>query len=346
MMSDQKVHFGSGGQLYEIKLNRPKALNSLDLDMIDAISTKLDEWESKPTADLIMLSGNGEKGFCAGGDVKAVRAALMENGVKGATAFFDREYALYQRIANSKIPVVSLQHGIVMGGGIGLSGHAQLRLVREGARFAMPEKSIGFFTDVAVNHLVKAAPLHHRVAFLLTGDMISPADAIALNLSDQLIGEEEWENLAAYIKQCANMPDALDCIKQRAAEIAQPAPHAPFIEWADKHQRIFEEKDLGTLLAHLGEATDERAQKLYAALMAGSPTSIVASFLLVHRSQTIDSIAEQFALESELARVIVGAPDFAEGVRAVLVDKDNQPKWQPSSIGEVPTEQFGFLLSN
>ncbi|WP_424982220.1 enoyl-CoA hydratase/isomerase family protein [Maritalea sp. S77] len=345
-MSDQKVHFGSGGQPYEIKLNRPKALNSLDLDMIDAISTKLDEWESKPTADLIMLSGNGEKGFCAGGDVKAVRVALMENGVKGATAFFDREYALYQRIANSKIPVVSLQHGIVMGGGIGLSGHAQLRLVREGARFAMPEKSIGFFTDVAVNHLVKAAPLHQRVAFLLTGDMISPADAIALNLSDQLIGEEEWENLAAYIEQCADMPDALDCIKQRAAEIGQPSPHAPFIEWADKHQRIFEEKDLGTLLAHLGEATDEWAQKLYADLLAGSPTSIVASFLLVHRSQTIDSLAAQFALESELARVIVGAPDFAEGVRAVLVDKDNQPKWQPSSIGEVPTEQFGFLLSN
>ncbi|MCF4097553.1 enoyl-CoA hydratase/isomerase family protein [Maritalea mediterranea] len=345
-MTDQKVQFGSGGKLYEITLNRPKALNSLDLDMIDAISAALDRWESKPTGDLILLSGNGEKGFCAGGDVKAVRAALMEKGVEGATAFFDREYALYQRIANSKIPVVSLQHGIVMGGGIGLSGHAQLRLVREGARFAMPEKSIGFFTDVAVNHLVKSAPLHQRVAFLLTGDMITPADAIALNLSDSLISDDQWEDLRTHIVQYANEPNALDAIKQKAAEIAQPVPSAPFIEWADKHQRLFEEKDLSALLARLGEATDERAQKLHAALMAGSPTSIVASFLLVHRAQKIDNLAEQFALESELARIIVEAPDFAEGVRAVLVDKDNAPKWQPDSIEAVDQDQFRILLPN
>ncbi len=291
-----------------------------------------------------MLSGNGEKGFCAGGDVKAVRAELQAKGVDGATAFFDREYALYERIANFSIPIVSLQHGIVMGGGIGLSGHAQLRLVREGARFAMPEKSIGFFTDVAVNHLVKDVPLHQRMAFLLTGEMVSPADAIALNLSDWLIADKDWEKLPQLIEQCANVPNPLESLKQRVAEIALPAPQAPFVEWADQHQNIFEQKQLSTLLDRLSKAPDERAQKLHALLMAGSPTSLVASFLLVHRSQTIAEIAQQFEIESELARAIVSAPDFSEGVRAVLVDKDNTPNWQPDSIEKVSKDQFSFLL--
>lgn len=345
-MTDQKVLFAQTGQLGEIKLNRPKALNSLDLDMIDAMTAQLSKWETEQSVSLILLSGEGEKGLCAGGDVKAVRSALLADGVEGATAFFDREYALYQRIATSSIPVISLQHGIVMGGGIGISGHAQLRLVREGARFAMPEKSIGFFTDVAVNHLVKSAPFHQRVAFLLTGDMVSPADAIGLNLSDMLIADEDWQNLPALIASCASDADPLDAVKKAIAKIAKPVQQADFIDWANQHRSVFEQDDLQSILNMLGQSKDERAQKLHAALIAGSPTSLVASFLLVQHSQTISDVAQQFALESELARIIVGAPDFAEGVRAVLVDKDNQPKWQPASIGEVSAEQFDFLLSD
>ncbi len=343
-MSDQKVLFAQRGKLGEVKLNRPKALNSLDLDMIDAVTAQLTEWEKDQSVSLILLSGEGEKGFCAGGDVKAVRSALLADGVEGATAFFDREYALYQRIAKSSIPVVSMQHGIVMGGGIGLSGHAQLRLVREGARFAMPEKSIGFFTDVAVNHLVKAAPFHQRIAFLLTGDLVGPADALALNLSDILIAEEDWDKIPELLAPCADKADPLASAKTMLSALAQKTADAPFMAWADQHKTLFEQADLQAIIDGLGQADDEKAQKLHAALVAGSPTSLVSSFLLVQRSASINEVEDQFALESELARYIVGQPDFAEGVRAVLVDKDNAPNWQPSSIAKVSRENLAFLL--
>lgn len=348
MMSDPKVLFARRGKLGEIRLNRPKALNSLDLEMIDAITAQLTAWEQDQTVTLISLSGMGEKGFCAGGDVKAVRAALLDDGVAGATAFFDREYALYERIATSKIPVVSLQHGIIMGGGIGLSGHAQLRLVREGTRFAMPEKSIGFFTDVAVNHLVKAAPYHQRVAFLLTGDIVSPADAIALNLADVLISDMEWENLPATLEECAHQADPLAAAAKAAATLKLPVPPAPFVAWADQHKTIFEKHELVDLMAALAAISgqDERSSKIYQAMATSSPTSLVASHLLVQRSTTIGDVSSQFDIERALARAIVGAPDFAEGVRAVLVDKDNKPDWSPRSIAEVSKAQFGFLLSN
>ncbi|TDQ64222.1 enoyl-CoA hydratase [Maritalea mobilis] len=343
-MSDQKVLFAQRGKLGEIKLNRPKALNSLDLDMIDAITAQLTQWEEDQSVSLILLSGEGEKGFCAGGDVKAVRSALLADGVDGATAFFDREYALYQRIAKSNIPIVSMQHGIVMGGGIGLSGHAQLRLVREGARFAMPEKSIGFFTDVAVNHLVKAAPFHQRVAFLLTGDLVGPADAMALNLSDILIAEKDWDKIPELLAPCADETDPLASAKTMLSALAQNPAEAPFVAWADQHKTLFEQADLQAIIDGLGQADDEKAQKLHAALVAGSPTSLVSSFLLVQRAASINEVGEQFALESELARYIVGQPDFAEGVRAVLVDKDNAPNWQPASIAKVSRENLAFLL--
>lgn len=346
-MTEEKTLFAQRGQLGEIKLNRPRTLNSLDLDMIDAMTARLNQWEQDNSVSMIVLSGEGEKGFCAGGDVKAVRAALQAGGVDGATAFFDREYALYERIAVSKIPVVSLQHGIVMGGGIGLSGHAQLRLVREGARFAMPEKSIGFFTDVAVNHLVKTAPFHQRIAFLLTGELVSPADAIALNLSDLLISEHDWARLPDLLEECAEASDPLAAAKKAVAAIAQPAPEAPFITWANAHQSIFERDALQDIIDGLGAAKsdDERTQKLHQGLVTGSPTSLVASFLLAKQSATIDEIAVQFEIERDVARAIVYAPDFEEGVRAVLVDKDNKPIWQPKSIGEVSTDQFSFLLT-
>lgn len=343
-MSDQKVLFAQRDKLGEVKLNRPKALNSLDLDMIDAITAQLTQWEQDQSVSLILLSGEGEKGFCAGGDVKAVRSALLADGVDGATAFFDREYALYQRIAKSNIPIVSMQHGIVMGGGIGLSGHAQLRLVREGARFAMPEKSIGFFTDVAVNHLIKAAPFHQRVAFLLTGDLVGPADAIALNLSDILIAEEHWGKIPELLAPCADETDPLASAKTVLSALAQKPAEAPFVAWADQHKTLFEQADLQAIIDGLGQADDEKAQKLHAALVASSPTSLVSSFLLVQSSASINEVEDQFALESELARYIVGQPDFAEGVRAVLVDKDNAPNWQPSSIAKVSRENLAFLL--
>lgn len=347
-MTEEKTLFAQRGKLGEIKLNRPRALNSLDLDMIDAMTAQLNAWEQDNAVSMIVLSGEGEKGFCAGGDVKAVRAALEAGGVDGATAFFDREYALYERIAVSKIPVVSLQHGIVMGGGIGLSGHAQLRLVREGARFAMPEKSIGFFTDVAVNYLVKAAPLHQRMAFLLTGELVSPADAIALNLSDTLISENDWAKLPEILEECAQAPDPLAAAKKATAALAQTTMDAPFTAWADQHQSVFERDDLQAIIDALGAASaeDERAQKLHQGLVAGSPTSLMASFLLVKRSASIDDIAVQFEIERDVARAIVSAPDFSEGVRAVLVDKDNNPNWQPKSIREVSQDQFSFLLTN
>lgn len=344
-MSDQKVLFAQTGKLGEIKLNRPKALNSLDLDMIDAMAAQLTKWEQDQSVSLILLSGEGEKGFCAGGDVKAVRVALQADGVEGAVAFFDREYKLYQRLARSNIPVISLQHGFVMGGGIGLSGFSHLRLVREGARFAMPEKSIGFFTDVAVNQLVKAAPLHQRVAFLLTGDVVGPADAIALNLSDILIAEEDWAKVPQLLVHCADQRDPLAAAKMALSPLAQKATEAPFVAWANRHKALFEQAEVQDIVEGLAQADDERAKKLHAALLSASPTSLVSTFLLVHRSATVNNMAQQIALESELARFIVGQPDFAEGVRAVLVDKDSAPNWTPASIGAVSREKIRFLLS-
>lgn len=172
------------GNLGIIALNRPEAINALSLEMIDGITRALEQWADDDEIRLVLFEGRGPRGFCSGGDVRAVRQAVLDGEAAEADAFFAAEYRMNGIIARYPKPLVALTHGIVMGGGIGIAGHCAFRFTTAEARFAMPEAAIGFTCDVGVNFILSKAPVHRALAFAMTGVPVGAADALALGLTD------------------------------------------------------------------------------------------------------------------------------------------------------------------
>lgn len=172
------------GNLGIIALNRPEAINALSLEMINGITRKLEQWRSDDGIRLVLFEGRGPRGFCSGGDVRAVRQAVISGHPETGDAFFAAEYEMNGIIARYPKPTVALAHGVVMGGGIGIAGHCAFRFAAADARFAMPEAAIGFVCDVGVNFILARAPLHRALAFALSGQAVGVADALALGLTD------------------------------------------------------------------------------------------------------------------------------------------------------------------
>lgn len=321
-----------------IALNRPEAINALNLDMIRGIIRTLEQWRDDDGIRVVVFEGRGPRGFCAGGDVRAVRQMVLEGRAEEADAFFEAEYFMNGLIATYPKPTVALTHGVVMGGGIGIAGHCRYRFTTPEAKWAMPEAAIGFVSDVGSNFILARAPLNRALAFLMSGVAVGPADALALGLCDGVIDPARREAILDAIAKAAgsSRPEAALSHLVRAEMLA--GGEEAFVPGAD----AIPELDWNDPAAIVAGVTDP---SLSAALKSRSPTSLVAIHQSHLAARRLPGIREVLAVDLALAQLLCRDADFAEGVRAVLVDKDQRPRWQPADFASVPAEAIRAAIA-
>lgn len=330
-------------------LNAPKSLNALSLAMIDRLAPQLDAWAADPGIVGVLLDGSGDKAFCAGGDVAALYHAIqaMPGGEAPpeAMAFFEREYRLDHRIHTYPKPIVCWGQGIVMGGGIGLLAGASHRVVTPTTRMAMPEITIGLYPDVGGSWFLRHMPGRSGLFLALTGAPLNAADARFAGLADFVVADSERERLPALIADTRwEAPDAtgranharlgalLDRLGAGAAVPASPLrAHFDRIEALIGHDGL---ADIARRLAALTEDADPWLAAAGKTFVRGAPSSAQLSWALWHRTRHM-SLAEVFRTEYLVSVAACAHGEFAEGVRALLIDKDRSPRWHDASLAEV-----------
>ncbi len=313
------------GRVGRLELNRPRALNALDLGMIGGLAEALASWREAPAVQAVLITGAGERAFCAGGDIRAMReAALAGDGVT-IERFFADEYALNHGIASYPKPYIALIDGICMGGGIGVSVHGDVRVASEHARFAMPETGIGFFPDIGASYFLPRLPGEIGMYLALTGAELRGADAVHAGLATHFVPRNRVTDLTHAI-----IADGPAVIAGFAAPLPPfgLAPHRALID------RCFGEASVSGIFAALAAAETAFADETLATLRTRSPSALAWSFALLRRGAT-RTLSACLAQELALTRRITRHPDFHEGVRAMVVDKDRAPRWRPATLAEV-----------
>ncbi len=307
-------------------MNRPKALNALDLPMIRAFAAAIAQWHDDSAVKLVVLEGAGGRAFCAGGDVRAVRQSAIDGDRAAVETFFAEEYAVNTGIATFPKPWVSLIDGVCMGGGIGVAVHNGPRIVTENALVAMPETAIALFPDVGTSFVLPRLPGAIGTWLALTGARLTGADSVHARLATHFVPRAALPGLRAAL--VAEGAEAVD-------RFSAPTPEPSFAAHREAIDRCFGQDGLPAILAALDAEGTEWAAAQAKILRRMSPTSLYVSLELLRRGAAQD-LAGCLATELALTRVVVNDhPDFAEGVRSVLVDKDGAPKWQPARIEDI-----------
>jgi enoyl-CoA hydratase len=316
------------GRAGRLTLNRPKALNALTAPMVAAMTAALHAWANDPAVEVVILDGAGEKGLCAGGDVRWLYDVRGDAGV--AAAFWADEYRLNAMIGRYPKPYVAFMDGIVMGGGIGLSAHGRHRIVTERSMLAMPETTIGLIPDVGGTWLLSRAQGRLGVYLGLTGARMSGSDAIQAGFADTYVSSAE---IPALIKRLAEVGgDAVEDIIEQAGA---PIPPSPLSAKRDLIDRLFADATMPEIQRALLTTTDELATKCRSDLATRSPKALVLTLAAIQRAKRYRTLEEALAVEYRLCTRLYDDGEFIEGVRALLVDKDRAPKWRPARIEDV-----------
>ncbi|MFO1139912.1 MAG: enoyl-CoA hydratase/isomerase family protein [Paracoccus sp. (in: a-proteobacteria)] len=294
-----------------ITFTRPQALNALDHDMALAIYRALAAWRDDPEVALVVIDAEGERAFCAGGDIAALYHAARAGDHLVGRVFFRDEYRMNARIAEYPKPIVALMQGFVMGGGVGVGGNASHRIVGATTQVAMPETGIGMIPDVGGSWLLAHAPGRAGEYLGLTGARMGPGDAIWAGFADTYIPEAEWP---ALIDRLAGTGDV-------AAIQGQPRPAAPL---AGMDLSAFAGATVADIMAALEAMGDEASLK---PLRRASPLSMAATLELVRAARKDASIRDSLAREMRFTARTTESGDFLEGVRAQIIDKDRNPQW-------------------
>ena len=313
-----------------VTLNRPQALNALTLTMVREMRRALDAWASDPAVTRVIVTGAGERAFCAGGDIRKLYDVGRAGRLDEALAFWREEYELNIVIKRFPKPYISLIDGIVMGGGVGISLHGSHRVAGDRYLFAMPEVGIGFFPDVGATYALPRLPEASGTYLALTGERIRTADALALGLATHAVRSDVMAALRQELADGRPVADALD----RAATDPAGAPLTPHLPLIAK---TFKGDSLSTILRGLDEearAGSEFAAQTAATMRSKSPTSLSIAHEQMKRGPSLD-FEDAMKTEFRIVSRIAEGHDFYEGVRAVLVDKDGKPNWRPASLDEV-----------
>jgi enoyl-CoA hydratase len=313
-----------------ITLTRPRNLNALTLAMIDEMRAALDLWETDGAVRFVLLDGAGERGLCAGGDIRALFDAAKAGRPEQNERFFQAEYQLNGRIARYGKPYVALMDGIVMGGGVGVSSHGSHRVVTERTRIAMPETGIGFFPDIGATWLLSRAPHQFGTHLALTGDIFGASDAIQCGLADVLIPSAKLPALALALRDCA--ATALDDCVAAFAEPPVPGIFATGEGWIPA---CYEGDAVEAIVETLAARAEPAARQAAATIAQRSPTSLKITLHALRTAQVLRSLEACLDREFRMALVRTRGHDFLEGVRAAVVDKDRNPRWVPAGLDEV-----------
>ena len=316
-----------------IRLNRPKAINAMTLEMSEGIDAALDRFETDPEVAVIILEGSGERGLCAGGDIRGLWESSREGGDLGAR-FWRQEYVMNARIAKYPKPYVAFMDGLVMGGGVGLSGHASHRVVTDRTKLAMPEVGLGFFPDVGGTWLLSRSPGEIGAYFGLTGETMNGPDAIHAKFADAVVPAAKWPELRealTKVRQGVNAAEVSKLINSFATgETAGPvAAKEPIID------ALFGFDRMEDIFAALKRDGSEFALATLKTLNEKSPRGMVVTLKLLRLGRSASSLEECLVREYRAALEVFRSDDFREGVRAAVIDKDRNPSWSPPRIEDV-----------
>ena len=309
-----------------LTLNRPKALNSLTHTMVTALDTTLTAWSDDDTVRAVVVHGAGERGLCAGGDVVAIYHSAKAGGADARQFWFD-EYRLNARIGRYPKPYVAYMDGIVMGGGVGVSAHGNVRVVTDTSKIAMPEVGIGFIPDVGGTFLLSRAPGSLGLHAALTGGPFSGADAIALGFADHYVAHDD---LAAFTTTLVT--DGVDAALRDHAQEPPPSTLLAQREWIDDCYAGDTVTDIVAALRSHGEGPANDAADLIA---TRSPVALAVTLAAVRRAAALDTLEDVLVQEYRVSCASLRSHDLVEGIRAQLVDKDRSPTWSPASLDAV-----------
>ena len=343
--TQQDVFFSLSHNVGLVELNRPKALNALNPMMMTAIAHQLLEWKSDGAVQAVVVRSNSLRAFCAG-DLRAVYRTGTQGRLEDLEHLFREEYRLNYIIKTYPKPYISFMDGIAMGGGLGLSVHGSHRLVSENVLIAMPETNIGYFPDVGATHFLNQAPGKIGLYLALTGNHIKLADALYAKIGTHYIPHEDQPIVLEALKQLRLKDHS--AIDQLLKTHGQPHPESPLSKKEKEIEAFFTATNIQGIFDQLAGASGNFSQETLAILKQRSPTSLAVTFEQMKRGETLENFAEVMSLEFDMSQHFIKENDFFEGIRAVIIDKDQSPQWFPRTIKDVTQEQVApyFIKQN
>ena len=325
-MTEPQVMFDERGGVGRITLNRPKAINALNHAMVREIAPQLDAWAADESIDTVLLVGAGERGLCAGGDIVSIYHDAKDGGT-GTKDFWREEYILNAAIARFSKPYVAIMDGVVMGGGVGLSAHANTRIVTERSKIAMPEVGIGFIPDVGGTYLLARAPGELGTHLALTTARMDAADAIAAGFADHFMPSENLEKFYQALES-GSVSDAL-------SEFTEPAPESTLAgarAWIDE---AYSADTVEEILDRLRRSAAPEAQKAAGDIESKSPVALKVTLKSLRSAAEASSLEQVLNEEYRVSLASLSSHDLVEGIRAQVVEKDRNPAWSPATLADV-----------
>lgn len=325
------------GALGRIELNKPKAINALTTDMVRVIDTALQQWRADTQVGAVLVTGRGDRGLCAGGDIKAIYRDL-EAGTEESLTFWADEYAMNYAISEYPKPYIAILDGITMGGGVGISVHGSHRIVTETTLLGMPETGIGLFPDVGATYLLAQMPGGIGMYMGLTGQPVGAGAALAYGLADTFVERDTVPELISALEAEAF---AVDTVISRFAGEA-PANDLAEDDWWVDH--CFAADSVEEVIARLRNTRTERAQETANLIAQKSPRSLAVTFEMIRTARKMklsDVLERDFRAAVEIGR----RPDLREGIRAQVIDKDRNPQWNPPTLDGITPEEVSAILN-
>lgn len=339
MRARDDIRIEQRGGVVIVTLNRPRALNALSFDMCRALHGGLARWQTDPDVHAVLIKGEGERAFCAGGDIRWLYEVLTSQGVKPALEFYALEYAMNVRLHHFTKPYVALLDGITMGGGAGVSVHGSHRVVTERTLFAMPETGIGFFPDVGATYVLPRLRGALGMYLGLAGAGLNAADCVWAGIGSCYVPAEGLAALEDALVRADLTGDAHRAVDRLLAGFQTDPGPALLAEDIDRIDSCYGRSDLGAALKALSDDGTGWGEGQLEQLSSKSPTSLAVTYRQLQEGAALD-FDDAMSLEYQLVPRFLGGHDFREGVRALIIDKDGRPEWRPKRLEELSADDI------